>query len=157
MKRKLAPCKSQLGLLLGKRARFADSVSLGIARSKVQNRTERNSTKKCVLKSSKCFLRPWIVWIQFPKVFLSLNDSEKNSECFSHLRNCSEQNSKHFYSPRNLVWNKIMRFGVFFSPTKWFGTEFRAFFYLPRKGSERNSECFLFRLTDNFRLFHVPE
>jgi len=54
---------------------------------------------------------------------------------------------------------------VFFSYSKWFVTEFRTSLYLPRNGSERNSECFSFPLNrwnsdgmnQNFRLFSVPE
>jgi hypothetical protein len=46
-----------------------------------------------------------------------------------------------------MVWNKIMRFRVFFSYAKWFGMEFRVFFYLPWNDTEWNSKHFPFRRT----------
>jgi hypothetical protein len=92
---------------------------------------------------------------QIPKLFLSLNGSERNPECFSLLRNGSERNSKHFIF-RGMVRNEIVKFRVFFSERnselffsseKWFGTEFLVF-YLPRNGSERNSKHFPLRGAD---------
>ncbi len=118
--------------------------------------------------------------------------SERNSEHFYLLQNGSERNKKIlsvflFYQIQmvrkgissificsRMVCNEITRFWVFFSSTKWFGTEFQAFsssaklfwtklknlecfsllgngwernsefFYLPRNGSEVGTEFWAF-------------
>ncbi len=52
---------------------------------------------------------------------------------------CIKNGSKEFrafFIFRGMVRNKITKFWVFFSSTKWFGTKFWAFFYLLRNGSE---------------------
>ncbi len=81
-----------------------------------------------------------MVWNRFSSVFSSENGSEWNSEFF--------------FLPK-IVWNGIPKFSLLkmvrkgipgFIIRKWFGTEFQGF-SLPRNGSERNSEVFLFRET----------
>ncbi len=66
---------------------------------------------------------------------------------FTWIKNCSEGNSEHFYLPRNGSEQKYQVLSVF-PLYEGFRSEFRAFFYLLRNVSERNSESFLFRKTD---------
>ncbi len=72
----------------------------------------------------------------FQKFFLSLNGSERNSNCFSLLRNGSEQNTEQFLSSAERGRNEITRLQSFSSLN---GME-RNFehFYLPWNGLERN-------------------
>jgi hypothetical protein len=68
---------------------------------------------------------------------------------------------------RRMARDEITKFRMFFSLTKWFGTEFRAFLFSPewigisQNGSERNFERFSnsrnsFGMNQKFRLFRVP-
>jgi hypothetical protein len=76
---------------------------------------------------------------KFPKVFILLNGSERNSKCFCLLKSGSERYSEHFYL-RGMIRNKITNlweFIIFYEMVlnripEWFGTKLRS------------SECFLF-------------
>ncbi len=97
----------------------------------------------------------------FQQFFLSLNGSERNSECFSLQWNGSERNSEHFYLP----WNgseQIHEVQSVFSLLRNCSERNSEHFYLPQNGLERNSMLFPFRqnsngMNQNFRLFHVSQ
>ncbi len=151
-------------MLLGK---IRNSVCLGIAHSKglERHRTKKREwngipQKNVFWKSAKCFSLFLNGLEQFSKVFLSFN-ANKIPSVFSLLWNGLEQNFKHFYFIfLGILRNKIPKFQVIFSSTKWFGTEFRAFvssaewfgaklqssecFSLLQNGLEQNSSFFIF-------------
>jgi hypothetical protein len=62
---------------------------------------------------------------KFQNFFLSLNGSDKNSERVSLLRN-GWNGIPSIFIFHGMVQNEIIKFQVFFSSAKWFGTEFWA-------------------------------
>jgi hypothetical protein len=71
-----------------------------------------------------------------------------------NAKNGSKRNSEHFFF-RAIVLNEITKFQVFFSSTKWFGTELRAFLSSAEwLGPEFQA---FFGMNQNFRPFSVPQ
>ncbi len=85
-----------------------------------------------------------------PRVCFYFCSTERNSKLFSLPRNSSERNSESLL----LLLLLGTEFRAFFSSTEWFRMEFREFvsilfnriehFSIPRNGSERKTESFLF-------------